>query len=191
VIRLRRNGVQRLDCNEVLFKQVVKAGFNQRRKMLRNALKPLAPPRPCSTTPCSTNAPNSSPSPTSSTSRKKWETGNRRKGDRRRAYPCKAENSGQCGLMKPKGEKEKGRQESRVLPVFLFPFLPFHHQPGPESRPSTFPIRLPSYGLLLMRSLHLDCRYVFEVGSDRGSERVVRVCPADHFGNVAATRKPK
>ncbi len=44
VIRLRRNGVQRLDCNEVLFKQVVKAGFNQRRKMLRNALKPLDPP---------------------------------------------------------------------------------------------------------------------------------------------------
>jgi 16S rRNA (adenine1518-N6/adenine1519-N6)-dimethyltransferase len=44
VIRLRRNGVQKLDCNEVLFKQVVKAGFNQRRKMLRNALKPLNPP---------------------------------------------------------------------------------------------------------------------------------------------------
>ncbi len=44
VIRLRRNGVQKLDCNEVLFKQVVKAGFNQRRKMLRNALKPLDPP---------------------------------------------------------------------------------------------------------------------------------------------------
>jgi 16S rRNA (adenine1518-N6/adenine1519-N6)-dimethyltransferase len=41
VIRLRRNSVQKLDCNEVLFKQVVKTGFNQRRKMLRNALKPL------------------------------------------------------------------------------------------------------------------------------------------------------
>ncbi len=45
VIRLRRNGVQKLDCNEVLFKKVVKAGFNQRRKMLRNALKPLDPPQ--------------------------------------------------------------------------------------------------------------------------------------------------
>ena len=45
VIRLRRNQVQKLDCNEVLFKQVVKAGFNQRRKMLRNALKPLYPPQ--------------------------------------------------------------------------------------------------------------------------------------------------
>jgi 16S rRNA (adenine1518-N6/adenine1519-N6)-dimethyltransferase len=44
VIRLRRNNVAKLDCNEVLFKQIVKAGFNQRRKMLRNALKPLDPP---------------------------------------------------------------------------------------------------------------------------------------------------
>ena len=39
VIRLTRNNVQQLDCNEKLFKQVVKAGFNQRRKTLRNALK--------------------------------------------------------------------------------------------------------------------------------------------------------
>lgn len=41
VIRLTRNGVQRLDCDEKLFVQVVKTGFNQRRKTLRNALKPL------------------------------------------------------------------------------------------------------------------------------------------------------
>ena len=39
VIALRRNEVQKLDCDEKLFFQVVKAGFNQRRKMLRNPLK--------------------------------------------------------------------------------------------------------------------------------------------------------
>ncbi len=45
VIRLKRNTVQQLDCNEKLFKQVVKAGFNQRRKTLRNSIKafPLKP----------------------------------------------------------------------------------------------------------------------------------------------------
>ena len=39
VVRLRRNGVERLDCDEALFIRVVKASFGQRRKMLRNALK--------------------------------------------------------------------------------------------------------------------------------------------------------
>ena len=39
VIRLRRNGVERLDCDETLFVRVVKASFNQRRKMIRNSLK--------------------------------------------------------------------------------------------------------------------------------------------------------
>lgn len=39
VIRLRRNAVQHLDCDEKLFKRVVKAGFNQRRKTLRNSIK--------------------------------------------------------------------------------------------------------------------------------------------------------
>lgn len=43
VIRLRRNGRTALGCDEKLFKQVVKAAFNQRRKTLRNALKPLVP----------------------------------------------------------------------------------------------------------------------------------------------------
>lgn len=38
VIRLTRNEVEKLDCDEKLFWQVVKAGFNQRRKTLRNAL---------------------------------------------------------------------------------------------------------------------------------------------------------
>ena len=41
VIRLKRNNVEKLDCNEKKFFQVVKAGFNQRRKTLRNALKPI------------------------------------------------------------------------------------------------------------------------------------------------------
>ena len=38
VIRLRRNKVQSLDCDEKLFFRVVKACFNQRRKMLRNSV---------------------------------------------------------------------------------------------------------------------------------------------------------
>jgi len=41
VIRLTRNKTTSLDCNEILFKRVVKTGFNQRRKTLRNSLKPL------------------------------------------------------------------------------------------------------------------------------------------------------
>ena len=44
VIRLRRNNVKHLECDEKLFVQVVKAGFNQRRKTLRNALKQLNMP---------------------------------------------------------------------------------------------------------------------------------------------------
>ncbi|PTQ93164.1 16S rRNA (adenine1518-N6/adenine1519-N6)-dimethyltransferase [Mucilaginibacter yixingensis] len=41
VIRLTRNETEKLDCDEKLFWQVVKAGFNQRRKTLRNALSSL------------------------------------------------------------------------------------------------------------------------------------------------------
>lgn len=41
VIRLRRNDVKSLECDEKLFVQIVKAGFNQRRKTLRNALRQL------------------------------------------------------------------------------------------------------------------------------------------------------
>lgn len=44
VIRLQRNQVQELGCDEKLFKRIVKQGFNNRRKMLRNALKPLGLP---------------------------------------------------------------------------------------------------------------------------------------------------
>ena len=41
VIRLKRNGVNNLPCNEILFFQVVKSAFNHRRKMLRNSLKEI------------------------------------------------------------------------------------------------------------------------------------------------------
>jgi len=41
MIRLTRNETRQLDCDEKLFWQVVKAGFNQRRKTLRNALSSL------------------------------------------------------------------------------------------------------------------------------------------------------
>jgi len=44
VISLRRNAVERLACDEKKFVQVVKQGFNNRRKTLRNALKPLGIP---------------------------------------------------------------------------------------------------------------------------------------------------
>ena len=42
VIRLRRNSRTELGCDEKLFKTVVKTAFGQRRKMMRNPLKPLA-----------------------------------------------------------------------------------------------------------------------------------------------------
>ena len=41
VIRMTRNDTQELGCDEKLFKQVVKTTFNQRRKTLRNSIKPL------------------------------------------------------------------------------------------------------------------------------------------------------
>ncbi len=41
VIRLIRNNRTELGCDESLFKAVVKTSFNQRRKTLRNSLKPL------------------------------------------------------------------------------------------------------------------------------------------------------
>jgi 16S rRNA (adenine1518-N6/adenine1519-N6)-dimethyltransferase len=42
VIRLTRNNRKELGCDEALFKTVVKTSFGQRRKTLRNSLKPLA-----------------------------------------------------------------------------------------------------------------------------------------------------
>lgn len=41
VIRMTRNDVESLGCDEKLFKQVVKTTFNQRRKTIRNSIKPL------------------------------------------------------------------------------------------------------------------------------------------------------
>lgn len=38
VIRLRRNNIKTLDCDEKLFAEIVKKAFNQRRKTLRNSL---------------------------------------------------------------------------------------------------------------------------------------------------------
>ena len=43
VIRLKRNNVKELDCDEKLFVTVVKQAFNQRRKTLRNSLRSLIP----------------------------------------------------------------------------------------------------------------------------------------------------
>ena len=43
VIRLKRNGVTSLNCDEKRFTVVVKTAFNQRRKTLRNSLKSLVP----------------------------------------------------------------------------------------------------------------------------------------------------
>lgn len=43
VIRLTRNQTSKLNCNEELFFKVVKTGFNQRRKTLRNSLKSIMP----------------------------------------------------------------------------------------------------------------------------------------------------
>jgi len=44
VIRLRRNNVDKLTCDEALFTRLVKTAFNQRRKTLRNAIRPMIPP---------------------------------------------------------------------------------------------------------------------------------------------------
>ena len=41
VIRMTRNHRESLPCDEKLFKTVIKTAFNQRRKTLRNSLKPL------------------------------------------------------------------------------------------------------------------------------------------------------
>ncbi len=44
VIRLTRNGVKQIGCDEVLLKKIVKTSFNQRRKTLRNSLKSILKP---------------------------------------------------------------------------------------------------------------------------------------------------
>ena len=47
VIRLTRNNVEHLPCDEQLFAKIVKTGFNQRRKTLSNSLKPILGDRKC------------------------------------------------------------------------------------------------------------------------------------------------
>ena len=44
VIRLRRNGISQLGCDEKLFFTVVKQAFNQRRKTMRNSLRSMIKP---------------------------------------------------------------------------------------------------------------------------------------------------
>jgi 16S rRNA (adenine1518-N6/adenine1519-N6)-dimethyltransferase len=44
VIRLKRNTISQLGCNEDLFFKIVKTAFNQRRKTLRNSLRSMFPP---------------------------------------------------------------------------------------------------------------------------------------------------
>lgn len=49
VIRIVRNERTNLGCDEALFKRVVKTTFNQRRKTIRNSLKPITAGAPLST----------------------------------------------------------------------------------------------------------------------------------------------
>ncbi|MBQ0007079.1 MAG: 16S rRNA (adenine(1518)-N(6)/adenine(1519)-N(6))-dimethyltransferase RsmA [Alistipes sp.] len=51
VIRLRRNNRISLGCDETLFKNIVKTTFNQRRKTIRNSIKPLIGDKPLPDTP--------------------------------------------------------------------------------------------------------------------------------------------
>lgn len=44
IIRCKRNEVKQLDCDESRFKAIVKMGFNQRRKTLRNSLRAMQIP---------------------------------------------------------------------------------------------------------------------------------------------------
>ena len=41
VIRLCRNDRESIDCDEVLYKNIIKTCFNQRRKTIRNSIKPI------------------------------------------------------------------------------------------------------------------------------------------------------
>ncbi len=44
VIKLKRNSLEKLNCDEKLFKKVVKTCFNQRRKTIRNSIKSIVAP---------------------------------------------------------------------------------------------------------------------------------------------------
>ena len=41
VVLMKRNSRQSLDCDEELFRKIVKATFNQRRKKLRNSIQQI------------------------------------------------------------------------------------------------------------------------------------------------------
>ena len=41
VIRLTRNSISQLDCDEILFTRLVKACFNQRRKTIKNSIQKI------------------------------------------------------------------------------------------------------------------------------------------------------
>lgn len=43
VVRLKRNNIKKLDCDEKTFVKIVKQAFNQRRKTLRNSLRQMIP----------------------------------------------------------------------------------------------------------------------------------------------------
>lgn len=43
VVRLKRNNIKELDCDEKTFVKIVKQAFNQRRKTLRNSLRQMIP----------------------------------------------------------------------------------------------------------------------------------------------------
>jgi len=49
VIRLQRNKTAKLACDEAFFIRLVKTAFNQRRKTLRNAIRPMLPPQDIAT----------------------------------------------------------------------------------------------------------------------------------------------
>ncbi len=51
VIRLKRNLTESIDCDERLFRRIVKQAFQMRRKTLRNALKPINLPEQTRTLP--------------------------------------------------------------------------------------------------------------------------------------------
>ena len=44
VVRLVRNSVTELGCDPAAFKNVVKTTFGQRRKTIRNSIRPILPP---------------------------------------------------------------------------------------------------------------------------------------------------
>ena len=57
VICFTRNSRTTLDCDEILFKQIIKTCFNQRRKTIRNSIKTILSPLPAEKTVAVLNSP--------------------------------------------------------------------------------------------------------------------------------------